>query len=444
VTANQKTVCQESQHRYTTQNGRRRSSAEFHLGNPGKTMNRKNVLMLAAVMFSTAPPTIGQVYTGSVLYLPMVPSGFDTVSYGFYGSVSASETVGSGFVSGTNNGSEHALLWTAAGAVDLNPINLSGISNSVALGTNGTQQVGLGTGHALLWTGTAASAVDLNPTSFTSSEAFGTNGTQQVGFGFVGGSSNGAHALLWTGTAASAVDLNPINLSGFTDSFAYGTDGSQQVGVGQNNSISGSTLTHALLWSGTAASAIDLNPTNLSGISNSTALATYGTQQVGYGFGSDTGNPTFALLWTGTAASAVDLNPTNLSGFTQSEAVDTNGTEQVGWGNDGTLTGGAYINHALLWTGTADSAVYLQTLLPSAGTWTDSEAFTIDSTGNVYGLADGTFNGVSGEFAVEWSPVVPEPAIGSLLLIAVAGMLMWRRRKSKGVAFDRVLSVSQA
>jgi PEP-CTERM motif len=154
-------------------------------------MKRKANLLFAAVTFIAAPRAMGQTYTGSVLYLPTVPSGFDNVSYGNFACVYAGQTAGSGFISGTNNSSEHALLWTTSGAVDLNPTNLSGISNSVAISTSDTQQVGLGTGHALLWTGTAASAVDLNPNGFTASEAFGTNGTQQVGCGFVGGSGNG-------------------------------------------------------------------------------------------------------------------------------------------------------------------------------------------------------------------------------------------------------------
>jgi hypothetical protein len=37
-----------------------------------------------------------------------------------------------------------------------------------------------------------------------------------------------------------------------------------------------------------------------------------------------------ALLWNGTAASAVDMNPTNLTGITFSEADGMSGTQQVG------------------------------------------------------------------------------------------------------------------
>jgi hypothetical protein len=51
-------------------------------------------------------------------------------------------------------------------------------------------------------------AIDLHPSGFTSSEALGVSGGQQVGFGesVEGG---GPHALLWTGSAGSVVDLHP-------------------------------------------------------------------------------------------------------------------------------------------------------------------------------------------------------------------------------------------
>ncbi|MGD0461594.1 MAG: PEP-CTERM sorting domain-containing protein [Tepidisphaeraceae bacterium] len=131
-----------------------------------------------------------------------------------------------------------------------------------------------------------------------------------------------------------------------------------------------------------------------------------------------------AFLWNGTAASAVDLAPTNLSGFTSSVAYGTNGVQQVG---DAVHAATTY-PQAFLWSGSGATAVDLHTSLPASGVWTDSIADTIDTSGNAYGIADGTFGGVSGTFAVEWSPV-PEPATESLLLIGGAGILLLRRRK---------------
>jgi hypothetical protein len=288
--------------------------------------------------------------------------------------------------------------------INLNPNLLSGITTSGAYGTNGSQQVGYGEGtgtgsvnHAMLWNGTSASAVDLNPSGLdgiTTSVAYGIDGTQQVGNGSAGGLQPSPHALLWTGTAASAVDLNPSGL-GITQSQAYGISGPQQVGFG-SGTVTGA---HALLWTGTAASAVDLAPTNLA-ITNSYAFSTSGGEQVGEGSGTETGSAFHALMWNGSAASAVDLNPTNLAGIQTSDAYGTNGIEQVGYGYGSGTTGN--VASAMLWAGTAASAVNLQTVLPATGTWTESFADTVDSSGNVYGFADGSFDGVTGQFAVEW------------------------------------------
>jgi hypothetical protein len=386
-----------------------------------KTMNRKSILLLPALMMTAASLAKGQTYSGAVLYPVTLP--ILDVPGGVVFDVSAGQAVGVG-----SPLSNHAYLWTTVGALDLNP---SGFAESEALGTNGTQQVGYASGsggtvdeHALLWNGTAASAVDLSPTNLSGiydSLAVATSGTQQVGMG--DGATDGSHALLWTGTAASAVDLNPTNLSGITSSEALGTDGAQQVGYG--GPFFG---THALLWTGTAASAVDLNP---SGFADSIAYGINGTQQTGGGKPSILSG-SHALLWTGTAASAVDLNPTNFSGIDDSVAYATNGIQQVGYG-EGSGTGlepfgDGYYPNALVWTGTAGSAVNLQRLLPATGTWNGSTAYSVDASGDVFGTADGTFNDVTATFVVEWSPV-PEPAASSLLLIVGGGMLTRRRRK---------------
>jgi len=68
----------------------------------------------------------------------------------------------------------------AANSVDLNP---NGFTDSWAMGTNGSQQVGYAGNDGMLWTGTATSAVDLNPSGSNESQALGTSGTQQVGYG---------------------------------------------------------------------------------------------------------------------------------------------------------------------------------------------------------------------------------------------------------------------
>ena len=404
-------------------------------------MQPKIPLLLAALTFVVAPLAMGQTYIGSVLYQIMTPSGFTDHHLGVIdgsGAVYSNQTVGYGYQGDGNSiVGDHALLWTASGAVDLNPTTLTGFPYSQANGTCGTQQVGtiyqsnynartgvLYVGNAALWTGTAASVVDLNPGILgtdAGSSANGTSGTQQVGVGAGSATGGNNHAMLWNGTAASAVDLNPSALGVFW-SDAFATNGDQQVGTGFY-SLPTNDNSHAFLWNGTAASAVDLTPTLLSGITNSVALGTSGTQQVGYGSndGSTTANQ--ALLWTGTADSAVDLNSASF-GISSAEAFATNGVNQVGFGY-GNETGGFY-DHALLWSGTADSVVDLHNVLPTS--LVTSEATSIDSSGNVYGFAIGTFNNLHGEFAVEWSPV-PEPTTVSLLMIAGSGIFLRRGRK---------------
>ena len=173
---------------------------------------------------------------------------------------------------------------------------------------------------------------------------------------------------------------------------------------------------------GTAASAVDLNPTDLGGITDSEAWSTNGNQEAGWGLGPGTGNIKHAVLWTGSAASAVDLNPTNL-GISFSFALFTNGIMQTGYGI-GAGTGGG--GDAIVWSGTSASAVDLELFLPATDTWSGSEGFSVDSAGDVYGNA-ADVNGKG--FAVEWSPV-PEPASGSIMLIGSTGILMRRRRRN--------------
>jgi PEP-CTERM motif len=387
-------------------------------------MNRSSfcVPIIATLMlFVATQRTKAASYSGTVLYSMAIPAGY-TIAGAAEGQTAVGPIVGS-----DSSGIGHALLWTTSGAmVDLNP---SAFDDSQILATNGAQQVGSGeesAQDALLWSGSAASVVDLSPTSLSgiiNSQAIGISGTQQVGVGYGTLDSGKEHALLWSGTASSAVDLNPTNLGILDGSVAIGTNSTQQVGYAI---IAPSNFAHAILWSGTAASAVDLNP---SGITDSQANGLSGNQQVGQGSGSETGGLGIdhALLWTGTAASATDLNPTNLSGYTHSSASATNGISQVG-GGSGSATGGK--TEALLWSDTANSAINLQILLPSAGSWTDSIAWSIDATGNIFGTADGTYNGVSGTFAVEWSPV-PEPGTAGLLALGALGILFRSKRRTR-------------
>jgi len=274
------------------------------------------------------------------------------------------------------------------------------------------------------------SAIDLNPTNiagFKNSVAIGIGGGQQVGYGSGAHTTGRDHALLWSGTAHSAVDLNPTTLRGIVASIAYDTDGTHQVGYGTASSDPFVDLqhAHALLWKGTAASAVDLNPTNLGGFDGAVANAVKGNQEVGTGFAGSYYN-THALLWSGTAGSATDLNPVNVPGVVTSVAYDTNGAQQVGFGGLGNGSEGD--RRALLWSGSAESVVDLSQFLPLAHS--SSAAYTIDDQGNIFGVA----TDINGIHAMEWVPV-PEPAaslLGMLALVAVFVVVVPARRMRSG------------
>ncbi len=182
-------------------------------------------------------------------------------------------------------------------------------------------------------------ATDLHPAAFGGSELLGGAGGVQVGDG---SSVTSFHALLWRGTAASAVDLHP---TGATYSFATGTDGATQVGY--VNNYNGTTGDHAVLWQGTAASITDLDPGGA--YTYSQANAVFGSFQVGFAYK----NGIHAFLWQGSAASGIDLTPT---GFAQANALGIFGSETVGWAGTPSAKRAGY------WNGSAGSFVNLHPL----------------------------------------------------------------------------------
>jgi hypothetical protein len=88
-------------------------------------------------------------------------------------------------------------------------------------------------------------AVDLGPSGFADSSAFGIAGGQQAGGGFGSATGGVAHALLWSGTAASAVDLHQFLPAGFIDSRARSIDDQGNI-VGYATDSAGNS--HAILW----------------------------------------------------------------------------------------------------------------------------------------------------------------------------------------------------
>lgn len=199
--------------------------------------------------------------------------------------------------------------------------------------------------NALLWTKAAPGGINLNPgPTYDYSFVDGNDGTRQIGYGSHVASGT-RHALLWSGTAGSVVDLHS---AAYFETFGTATNATHQVGY----AIQASGTNQALMWAGSAGSVVDLHPAT--GFTSTRAWGVGGAQQVGNGFGSATGNNYHALLWTGSANSLVDLTPA--TGFTSTYALATDGSRQVGTG-----TGTATLNstHAMLWSGTAASYVDL-------------------------------------------------------------------------------------
>ena len=174
---------------------------------------------------------------------------------------------------------------------------------------------------------------NLHPEGASESRLNSTSGGQQLGWVGVAGAE---HAGLWSGTAASWVDLHP---AGATRS------------VGLFNSADGQQTGWAYivdkyragLWSGTAGSWVDLSPP---GSGESSAYGADGGHQVGW----VALDHYRASLWSGTAASWVDLNPV---GSTYSFALSMNHGQQVGV----VVVGGE--EHASLWNSTAASWIDL-------------------------------------------------------------------------------------
>ncbi len=182
------------------------------------------------------------------------------------------------------------------------------------------------TAHAQ-WTVT-----NLSPAGSTFSQATSVNGGQQAGYSR--DASGLFHAGMWSGTAASWIDLNP---PGATQSSVYAMSGAQQAGYARVDGFY-----HAGFWTGSAASWVDLNPPDAF---ESYVYAINGGQQAGY---IRLGSEIRASLWSGTSASWVDLRP---AGSTESRAYAVGGGQQAGYA----YVSGGY--HAGMWSGTAASWV---------------------------------------------------------------------------------------
>jgi hypothetical protein len=297
----------------------------------------------------------------------------------------------------TSSASSFATVWRGSASSK----TVIGNAGSQAFGVFGKQVVGWAGGfNAALWLdGTAQSLVNLHPTGYADSWAIGVDADSQVGNGSY--ADNGPRrALLWHGSANSVVDLHP---AGYKSSEAVAVYGDIQAGWAVPT---GSSQKRAMLWHGTAASAVSLNPLNCP---QSEVTAVWDDYQAGSAY---TNGHTSAAIWHGTADSITYLNPAQ---YSNSILYGACGQYQVGIGYP-------YSNnyHAMIWSGSSESAIDLHAYLPQE--YAKSIAQGVDIYGNVVGYAFLASNPDWGQ-AVMWQ--IPEPA--TMILLAAGGMILRRR-----------------
>src|SRR5262249_18317660 len=132
---------------------------------------------------------------------------------------------------------------------------------------------------------------DLNPIGAAGSVAQGIHNGEQVGVAYFGSSTMG-HAGLWNGSAASWVDLNPATA---TESYAWAVFSGRQVGYVIDS------RTRASIWNGTSASWEDLSVAINNFQGDSYAMGVWSDAStlyvIGYAISYDTQLST-AVLWT--------------------------------------------------------------------------------------------------------------------------------------------------
>ncbi len=297
------------------------------------------------------------------------------------------------------------VAWAGSSA-NWGSLSTSPVVSGRILGGGGGQQVGdsSATGGASLWSGTPESLVSLRPFDAWDSHGLGADGQQQVGY-YVQTPGGQDRAVLWHGTAASAVSLHP---TGATSSMATSTADGLVGGW-----VEFPTAIQAALWAGSAQSVTYLHPGPLYAESHITAMAP--GQQAGWVRRFDQNS--HAALWSGTAASFLDLNPPSAAA---SFLYGTCGNAQVGNAN---LPGLG--NTAGVWFGTADSFVPLAPFLPP-GYFQSTATCIAESNGTFYVGGYATSIATGQDEAFMWVGV---PGPGPMTILLLAAPLATRRRR---------------
>jgi hypothetical protein len=267
---------------------------------------------------------------------------------------------------------------------------------------------------ALRWSGTADSVEILQPPfSDLESKALGTCNGQAVGYGVTSVTTNGrgvvritggpTHAVLWNANGVG-VDLN----NGATSTVALACDGNRQVGFGGTFDISTPvTDVKAMMWFGNRSNFVWLHPSKYF---SSQAVAISGVNQVGHAevLLSTVRGQAFvrsrAILWSGSAASAVELQAPSAD-LVNYYATGVNSGHVVGYGTGNGPTG--TFSKALYWADATSPAVDLTQFLPAG--FTSAVANGIDASGRIIGTAwndSGTATQRdASEHAIMWVPV---------------------------------------
>lgn len=348
-------------------------------------------------------------FTASPLVAQTTYTAVDLTPTGSGSAQAASARQAAGYATpAANSFTGHATLWTGDGAIDLHPETVVGAGRSAVAGFAGNLQVGSAAGPVTAnrnfpcaWRDSAASATLLNiPFVNAGGQANATDGVQIVGYAIGldrdGTTLGSSHALIWNVATGTAVDIG-------TDANLLGVAKGQQVGIVLK------TIANAALWRGTKAYTL-LHPKNAV---VSYASATDGVRQVGYaGFdirvrveavkGAKDRRLNYAHVWTGTAASALNIHPyaSNADGvlLDHSYATAVSGSWIAGYANVATGTNTIGLARALVWDSNYQ-ATDLQAFVPAG--FISSVAYAVDADGNVAGAmskADGS------RHAVMWIP----------------------------------------
>jgi hypothetical protein len=259
-------------------------------------------------------------------------SGYTSTSIA---AVAGGYEAGSG-VNGSGQGSGHALVWTGTSNVptDLTPnagysASISGAysdGSSISLVGYANGEGGSSSSHAVLWKGTSLAGMALidlqtfvaGAVTSTAAGVYGNDVVGQVTMPIAGqGATNFSQPALWSGTSHTFVDLDPSWLDTGTPG-----DGS------------------ATVWYGAGAFA------ECNGIEVGSVVERTETPGVGLGYS----YAYHAALWTGTAASYVDLNQELPTGWGNAYAYGIDSAGDV----VGAAVDPSGIYHAVMWSATPE------------------------------------------------------------------------------------------